>query len=172
MSLSKWLSGGHIGFFVCGLSGYQIQNGRLACFRTLSCGFISLSTPIISSTLVESVARSLLFLTQVQLRSTRCLLLPHPPGRGFPSISLICNFISKHRFRLPVWWVTSLSEASPPTYALTAGTIGLDIYYCKTKREWFYIRCLTVLVGTDNWVAWRHLLCWKIRTKTFDKNMK
>ena len=30
MSLSKRLSGSHIGFFVCGLSEYQIQNGRLA----------------------------------------------------------------------------------------------------------------------------------------------
>ena len=94
-SFSKWLPGGHIRFFGFWMAWFRQRNSSLLWNFSFKfhvhvlCG--CRQKP--NDCQLRFQNGCLVILNNVQLQSTHCPLPPSPMGRGYPSRSLIYNFL-------------------------------------------------------------------------------
>ena len=95
-SFSKWLPGGHIRFFGFWMAWFRQRNSSLLWNFSFKfhlhvlCGCRQKPN---DCQLCCFQNGCLVILNNVQLQSTHCPLPPSPMGRGYPSRSLIYNFL-------------------------------------------------------------------------------
>ena len=98
-SFSKWLPGGHIRFFGFWMAWFRQRNSSLLWNFSFKfhvhvlCGCRQKPN---DCQLCPFQNGCLVILNNVQLQSTHCPLPPSPMGRGYPSRSLIYNFLVKN----------------------------------------------------------------------------